>query len=80
MALSQALLDKAWSDAIVQDAGLSRSFTKPDLKQAVSEIDAWVTGNAPSFNQTLSEPFKSGASPQQKALLLAYICLRRAGL
>lgn len=62
------------------DNTLGQTFTKPDLIAAVAAVDAWATTNAAAYNSTLPDPFKSSASAQQKALLLAYVCLQRAGV
>ena len=55
------------------------NFSRSDITAAINAVDAWATANAASYNAALPEPFKSTATVSQKALLLAYICLRRAG-
>jgi len=57
------------------DAG----FSKAELDAAVGAIDDWATANATSFNQALPQPFRGAASTSLKNLLLAAVCLRRAG-
>lgn len=54
-------------------------FTKADIKDAISAVDTWTTDNAASYNTALPQPFKGAASASMKALLLAYVALRRAG-
>jgi hypothetical protein len=80
MALTPQQQALTWRAMLGQDGALSDAFTKPDLTAAVVAADAWATANAASYNAALSDPFKSNATAQQKALLLAYVCLKRAGL
>lgn len=56
------------------------TLTKPDIKAAVDAVDDWADANATSFNTALPLPFRVTASPAQKALILAYICMRRSGI
>jgi len=56
------------------------SLIKSNVSTAINAADDWADSNATSFNTALPEPFKSTANASQKALLLAYICLRRAGI
>jgi hypothetical protein len=65
---------------VVRDLTLGQGFKKSDLTAAVSAADAWATTNATSFNTALPDPFKTSASTAQKNLLLAYVCMRRAGV
>lgn len=55
------------------------SLTKADVQAAVNAADDWVDSNSAAFNSALPQPFRGAASTQQKALLLAYLALRRAG-
>lgn len=61
-------------------------ITKPDLKAAIDAVDDWVDAAqgalAPpvGFNAALPQPFRSAATVQQKALLLCWVVMRRAGL
>lgn len=56
------------------------TLTKPDLKAAVDAADDWCDANASSFNTALPQPFRGTANASQKNLLLAYVCMRRAGV
>ncbi len=49
------------------------SFSKGDLRLAVSELDGWLNDNAASANAALSQPFRGAASVQQKALLMQFV-------
>lgn len=52
-------------------------FMKADLKAAVDALDVFLNNNAVVINNTLPEPFKTVASIEQKAVLLAGVVLRR---
>ena len=55
-------------------------YTKVDLKAAIDAADAWADNNASSFNTALPVTFRQNASTQQKALLLCWVVMKRAGL
>lgn len=54
-------------------------YTKADLVAAATAADAWATANAASYVTALGT-FGSTSTAQEKALLLAYVCLMRAGM
>lgn len=58
----------------------SCDFTKPDLRAAVDAADTWADANAASYNAALPVAFRTGATAAQKALVLAYVCMKRAGV
>jgi hypothetical protein len=63
----------------MRQAGLvPPDVTKPDLLAAVGAADQWVDVNAPTFNLALPATFRAAASMPQKALLLAFVVMRRA--
>jgi hypothetical protein len=45
----------------------------------VTAADAWVDTNSASFNAALPAAFRGSATPQQKAMLLLYVAMRRYG-
>lgn len=55
-------------------------LTKPDITAAVAAVDDWAEANATAYNNALPQPFRSTANAAQKALVLAYVCMRRAGI
>jgi hypothetical protein len=67
--LAQIVRDIAWP-----------GLTKPNIKAAVDAVDDWAEANATSFNNALPVPFRTTATAAQKALILAYVCMRRAGI
>jgi hypothetical protein len=80
VALSASEVRAAWRAMLDSDPGLGNSFTKVDLAAAVTAADDWATANAASYNAALSQPFRGTATPQQKALLLAYVAMKRTGV
>ena len=80
MALTAAQIRQAWRSLLDGDVTLGQAFSKDDLAAAVAAADAWADANAASYNAALPQPFKGAASAAQKALLLAYVCMKRAGV
>jgi hypothetical protein len=74
LALWERLM-RLWSD---RREGLT-GLTKADLRAAVDAADAWVDANATSYNTALPQPARGALTTGQKALILAHVCLRRAG-
>jgi hypothetical protein len=58
---------------------ISCAFTKSDLQAAVAAADQWVEDNTASYNTALPQPFRSSATTDQKAWVLAYVLWRRIG-
>lgn len=57
------------------------SITKTELRAAVDALDDYLDATgAVAINSALPQPFRGAASPEQKALVLAYIALERAGV
>ena len=55
------------------------SLVKADVRAAVNAVDDFLETNATALNSALPQPFRGAASPSQKALLYAYVCMRKAG-
>jgi len=53
------------------------SVSKPDLKAAVNSIDQYLEDNAVAINNALPAAAKSNLTKQQKAMLMAYVTLKR---
>lgn len=62
-----------------QGAITAPSLTKPDLRAAAAAADLWASDNANAYNSALPTPFRTTASAAEKAMLLAYVVMRRAG-
>lgn len=54
-------------------------LTKADLLAAVDGLDDYFDTNATAINTAIPQPARGALTTQQKALLVAYIALRRAG-
>ena len=61
-------------------AALSVGITKAELQAAINAVDDWCDTNATSYNTALPQPARGSLSTPQKTLLLAYVCMRRAGV
>jgi hypothetical protein len=55
------------------------SFTKPELVAAISALDTFLSTNETAINNAFPTAFRSKATTPQKAMLLAYVTLRRYG-
>jgi hypothetical protein len=51
-----------------------------DLVAAANAVDTWMDAAQSSYNSSLPEPFKSAATLEQKALLLATMAMHKGGL
>lgn len=65
-------------------AQLSRQFawtglTKTDLQAAVNAIDDFFDANSTPINNAFPQPFRTTASTNQKALIVALVAARRGG-
>lgn len=56
------------------------SLTKADIKAAIDAIDAFIETNATAFNNAFPAEFKAAATAAQKAVIVGYVALKRAGL
>jgi hypothetical protein len=79
VALSAAGIRQAWRAMLDADASLGNTFTKTDLAAAVTAADAWADTNATSYNAALPAGFRTTATAQQKAFLLAFVAMKRTG-
>lgn len=64
----------------MRDNATPCTFKKTDLVAAVAAVDDWVEANATAYNTALPVAFRNAATASQKALILAYVCMRRAGV
>lgn len=53
------------------------SINKTELKAAVDAIDQYLSDNAVTINNTLPAIAQANLTKQQKAMLMAYVALRR---
>lgn len=82
MALTQAQKNQCIRDlaALANAAGTPFNFSRSDITAAVDAVDAWATANAAAYNSALPAVFRNAATAAQKAMILAYVCERRAGV
>lgn len=71
--------------ALIHKAFMAKGHTAPsllkaDVRAAVNAADDWIDTNAAGFNTALPQPFRGAATTAQKAIILAYCALRRAGI
>lgn len=60
-----------------QRVGPMGAILKPDLRAAVDAADSWAQSNAASFNSALPATARNNLTASQKALLLAYVIMKR---
>lgn len=71
---------REWIRHAFEKLGGTASLTTADVKAALDAADNWADANATAYNNALPLPFRTTATTAQKALLLAYVCMKRAGL
>lgn len=69
-----------WMLRELHSQALDAGFSKADLVAVVGAVDDWADANAASYNSALPQPFRGAASASLKALVLAAVAARRAGL
>lgn len=79
MALSEDQLQTVTRELIAITDPSPFNFARADVRAAIAAVDQWCTDNAASFNTALPQPFRGAATQAQKAAILAYVALRRAG-
>ena len=77
--LSTTMRQRIWRKFMAAGA-VPPTVLKADARAAVDALDNWVDGNAAALNTALPQPFRGAATTEQKALLMAYVALERAGI
>lgn len=67
------------SAQFMRDIKESFGITKADLLAAIGGLDDYLDTNAAAINTAIPQPARSALTAAQKASLVAYIALRRAG-
>lgn len=70
----------SWVQKMFVEPNVTANFNLDDLKAAFAAVDAWADANQTSYVASLPQPFKANSSPAQKALLLAFVAMKRGGL
>lgn len=55
-------------------------FTKAQLQAAVNAIDDFLEANAATLNNAFPAAFRTAATTAQKAAVVGFVAMRRAGL
>jgi hypothetical protein len=50
---------------------------KVQLRAVYNAIDDWIEANAASFNAALPQPYRSQATPKQKARMFMHVAARK---
>lgn len=71
---------REWIREAFERLGGTATLTTAQIKAALDAADDWADANAVAYNNALPLPFRTTATAAQKALLLAYVCMKRANL
>ena len=71
---------RTWVKRVFVSRNETATVTASDVKAAFDAADGWIDSVQVSFNSALPEPFKSTATADQKALMLVFVVMKRAGL
>jgi hypothetical protein len=63
-----------------EDVDCTQVTVRDAVLAAASAADQWTDDNQVSYNTALPEPFRTWATPRQKAQVLAYVLLHRFNL
>lgn len=77
--LDETNRQRVWAQ-MMRENRFPPGVNKADFRAALDAADNWAEANAASFNAALPQPFRGAATPAEKAMLLAIICSRRAGI
>lgn len=78
-ALSNEDRRRVWAHFMRQSFG-GAAVTKAQLRGAVDAVDDFLESNAAALNTAIPLPARTGMTAAQKAALVGYVALRRAGL
>lgn len=76
----QADAARALAGKMFQELSVTANMNHDDLQAAVAAADAWADSHAADYNAALPVPFRTTATAAQKAFLLAFLCMKRAGV
>lgn len=71
---------REWIKKAFRDLNVTANMTTTEIKAAVDATDDWCEENAAAFNSTLPAAFRTTATMPQKALMLAYVAMKRGGI
>lgn len=82
MALSTAQREQVWRGLMRYWSSQEEPIgdvTKQELLTAVGDVDDWIESSQANFNASLSNPFKSEATAEQKTLVFVAVAAMRQG-
>lgn len=68
---------KAFVDEVFNGEGQTTALSYEDIADAASALDSYFDSNAVAINQALPLPFRTTATPDQKARLAIYVLRQR---
>lgn len=71
---------RRWARRAFGELSQTASVDHDQVKAAVDAVDDWCEANQASFLAALPLGFKNGSTAAQKALLLAFVVMKRAGV
>jgi hypothetical protein len=77
--VERRIATKQWILKVFVEPDAVATLTSPDIKAAMDAADDWAEAQAAAYNAALPQPFRGAATADQKAILLAAVCMRRAG-
>ena len=77
--LTQEVRTELWADLMRRLSAERQAvvINKLELRAAIDAVDAWAEANASSFNSALPVAARTGLTPQQKAMMLAWVVMKR---
>ena len=80
-ALSDEERRRVWAQYMRLGVSLGvMDFSKAELRAAVDAIDNFLETNATAINNAFPAAFRTKATASQKAAVVGYVAMRRAGL
>lgn len=71
---------RKWIHKAFLDLNATATLDTVAIKAAIDAADDWVDANAGSFNTALPAAFRTTATLAQKALLIAFVAMKRGNL
>lgn len=62
-----------------EEANETAQLTTDEVRTLINDLDAYVDTNATAINQAITAAVRNKATQAQKAMALAWVCLKRAG-
>jgi hypothetical protein len=81
MALTSEQQEEVYAELmqLLSNTRESVELVKSDLRDAIAAADTWIENNVAAFNATLPGTARTTLTTSQKAMLLAYVTMKRYG-